>query len=90
MVKIPSINAPRTDVSLLRQTMVNMLKVLLTIEKTFMRLKNQEHDRQNKYVHLIKPKLLSMLFLVFVFTFINFATSNQKYKKVFSIHPFDF
>lgn len=88
MVKIPSINAPRTDVSLLQQTTVNMLKVLLTIEKTFMRLKNQEHD--NKYVHLIKPKLLSMLFLVFVFTFINFATSNQKYKKVFSIHPFDF
>ncbi|KAH9795657.1 protein NAP1 [Citrus sinensis] len=46
MVKIPSINAPRTDVSLLQQTTVNMLKVLLTIEKTFMRLKNQEHDNK--------------------------------------------
>lgn len=71
-----------------RQATVNMLKVLLTIEKTFMRLKNQEHD--NKVCASYKAQTAQHAFSCFCFHFINFATSNQKYKKVFSIHPFDF
>lgn len=82
MVKIPSINAPRTDVSLLQQTTVNMLKVLLTIEKTFMRLKNQEHD--NKVCASYKAQTAQHAFSCFCFHFYKFCNLQPKIQKKFS------